>query len=139
MIDLLNSALDLTNTALCCYIIGVVLIRLSMMSWYTHRHSWLLIYAAAGVSAAFYLALIVKDVPHIRWPAFFGYVHIAMWFVESRKRWLTKPPEYMSINCAHLDDGENLPDDCPLISAKIDKRTYSDRRRKPDAGSRAEA
>lgn len=110
----LNSVADMTNLSLCVYIIGVVLLRLTMMSWNTHRRVWIIIYTCAGISASCYIYMLLENTPHWRWSALFGFIYTALWFCESRDRWLHSPPTYMSLNCAHLPKDTNLPDDCPL-------------------------
>lgn len=95
MTSTLDSILDSLNTMLCIYIIGVVCVRLTMMSWKTHRKVWQVIYACAGVSAASYFYVMVENIPHLTSPPFFCFLYTALWFIESRNRWTHKPPDYM--------------------------------------------
>jgi len=118
MEELLLSLADSINFFLCAYIIGVVIIRLTMMSWKTHRKIWQVIYFFAGVCAASYIYLLLSNTPHTAWPALFGFLHMALWFLESRERWILKPPEYMTVDCPHLHGGEPLPEGCPLSRRK---------------------
>lgn len=95
MKPMLDSLLDLANVMLCVYIVLVGIIRLSMMSWATHRRPWLVIYALLVLSAAWSLGTLAEGAPHWRLAPFFGYLATALWFHESRERWRDAPPVYM--------------------------------------------
>jgi hypothetical protein len=117
----INTLIDAINVSLCFYIMGVVMLRLSMMSWATHKHTWIVIYSAAGITAACYLYMMVENEPHWRWSAMFSFVYTALWFVESRNRWVRRPPRYMLSSCPHMPVGAIMPAGCPLSNSRTNE------------------
>ena len=120
MDDVLNSIFDLANVALCFYIFGIGVTRLSMMSWNTHRKTWQIIYVLLVVWVSMFLLRIFQGVGHWTVGPFCGLLATALWFRESRERWLHRAPDYMASNCPHLAEGTAPPEDCPLTN----KDTY---------------
>jgi hypothetical protein len=112
--ETLESLADFVIAGLCTYIASIAVIRLTMMSIHTHRKAWILIYFCAGASAAWTIYLLAENAPHWRVPALLGYLHITLWFHESRLRWMHRAPPYMSISCPHLGADEQTPPECPL-------------------------
>jgi len=89
-----QAVVDYVTVMLSMYIFVVGVGRLASMGWATHKRVWMLVYALLVCAAGGNVFLVLDGKAHAI--PILGLLATCLWFHESRNRWKTAAPAYMT-------------------------------------------